>query len=695
MGYEAAMPFANVAIPTPVHGCFTYRVPEGMQLVPGTRVELTFRNRRTIGLCLEMTDAPPSEIDATKLKAVEQLLDEAPALSPALLELVAWMAEYYCAPIGEVCRAALPARMMKPGAPRTTRPTAPAEIGLPHTAEITLNEDQARALEAMIATADEQRFAPFLLHGITGSGKTEIYLRLFAELAARGRRGLLLVPEIALTPQLTARAGNFFGERIALLHSGLTDAQRHEQWRRAREGAVDLVIGTRSALFAPLPSLGAIVVDEEHDGSYKQDEGFAYSARDAAVMRAHIEGIPVVLGSATPSLESLVNAREGKYALFELPRRTGTATLPTVEIVDMRRARHREHDARSGETGGPQPHELAALSPTLYEALAETLARGEQALLFIGRRGFASSVHCEGCGAVFTCPNCDIALTAHLGRNDAITGRLVCHYCDHTVRAPECCAECGGTELTPVGHGSERLEAEIRDFFPKARVARLDSDMAGTGERRRRIFDGMRDGRYDILVGTQMITKGHDFPRVTLVGVVSADTLLGLPDFRSAERAFQLITQVAGRAGRGTRRGRVIVQSYQPEHPSLVAAAEHDLAAFAAAELDHRRALGYPPFARLAAVRLSSTNADAVERAARAVGDRLRAIAGNAEGIAILGPAPAPLAKIRGRLRWQLLIKAAGSTALARFLAQSRAAIAAAAPRNVRTGIDVDPRNML
>jgi len=672
-----SMSFADLAIPSPVHGSFTYSVPEGMALRPGARVAVEFRRRPAVGFVLSLRDSPPEAIDPSRIQPIVEKLDDEPSLSPTVLELVGWMSGYYCAPIGEVVRAALPARLTQPKAPRTTRPTRPHDAHPLESEAVVLNPEQRAALEEIHAQSLRCGHRTFLLHGITGSGKTEVYLSLIGRLAREGRQGLILVPEIGLAPQLAGRAAARFGERVAVYHSGLTDAQRHEQWTRARSGEVDVVIGTRSALFAPLPKLGAIVVDEEHSTSYKQDEGFTYNGRDSAIMRAHLEGVVCVLGSATPTLESYAGVRSGKFSMRELPNRTGGSRPPSIEVVDMRAVR--------GRTAG-----LSSLSPELHEAISRNLGRREQSLLYIGRRGFASAMHCEACGELVSCPNCDISLTMHTGgRADYLT----CHYCDYTCASPEACPACGAAEMNPVGQGTQRLEGELRDFFPDAKIERLDSDMAASTKERRRILDGMRSGGIDILVGTQMITKGHDFPGVTLVGVVSADQALAIPDFRSAERTFQLITQVAGRAGRGEIHGRVLVQTWQPEHPGIAAATRGDAAGFVERELAFRERAGYPPFRRLAAVRLSSLKREDAKAAAARAGEILRAAA--ADGIEVLGPAPAGVERVRNRYRWQLLVKAASAAALAPFLAKVRSEIQAATPRAVRLSIDVDPANLL
>ncbi len=688
------MPFADIAIPSPMRTAFTYLVPEGMPIEVGMRAVVPFHRRTIVGVCLSVSDVAPEGIAANRFKPLQEVLDEKPIFSAKLMELMRWMAAYYGQPIGEIVRAALPARLLKQDGPRTTRPTTPLEVMSLPDEHFTLNEGQQQAFDDCVCATASEHPGAVLLHGITGSGKTEVYLRLFERLIEEKRQGLLLVPEIGLTSQLVGRTAARFGERIAVYHSGLTDAQRHEQWRRIRSGEVDLVIGTRSALFAPLDRLGAIVVDEEHDSSYKQDEGVNYHGRDVAVMRAHLEGALVVMGSATPSLESLANVRNGKYRLHHLPVRTGVATLPSIEIVDMRRDRRRRKEHPNTE-GWRRIDELHSLSPELYDAVAQTFDRGEQSLIFIGRRGFASMIQCEDCGEVFHCPNCDIALTAH-DMNGA--GRLSCHYCDYTIPAPEACAACHSSNIVSLGRGTERVEAELADFFPEARIARLDSDMAASAKRRGRIIDDMRRGAIDILVGTQMVTKGHDFPAVTLVGVISADLALHLPDFRAAERTFQLVTQVAGRAGRADKPGRVIVQTHNPEHFSLLAARDHDVEGFASEELAHRMLLGYPPIVRLANVRFSATDSKFAGDAAERVTALLRKHSGaqaDAQGITVLGPAPAPLSRVRGRYRFHALIKAPTAVVLTRFLAQVRPEIEAILPRRVRLSIDVDPTSLL
>src|SRR6266536_1859551 len=448
--------------------------------------------------------------------------------------------------------------------------------------------DQAAARDVLAAALEAREFAPFLLHGVTGSGKTEVYLRAIAKVRASGRGALVLVPEIALTPQLAGRFRARFGADVALLHSGLSDAERHAEWLRLRHGEARICVGVRSAIFAPVQDLAMVVVDEEHDPSFKQEDGPGYQARDLAVVRAKQAGAACVLGSATPSLESLENARRGRYRLLELPLRVDDRPLPAVEVVDLARLRR-----------GGRP--LGLVSPPLAAALEATLAARQQAILFLNRRGFQTLVVCEACGREERCESCSVSLTYHRRR-----GVLLCHYCGRVERVTPACPACGGPRRG-IGVGTEQVEAAVRQLLPAARVARLDRDAVGSADDVAAVLARFANREVDVLVGTQMVTKGHDFPGVTLVGVVLADVALALPDFRAAERTFQLLAQVAGRAGRGAEPGRVLVQTYAPEHYSIRCAARHDYAAFVAGELASRRALGWPPFARLLAVRVEGS----------------------------------------------------------------------------------------
>ncbi|HKQ69353.1 MAG TPA: primosomal protein N', partial [Polyangiaceae bacterium] len=440
------------------------------------------------------------------------------------------------------------------------------------------------AIEALVPRS-------FLLFGVTGSGKTEVYLRAIAACLGQKRGALVLVPEIALTPQLVGRFRARFGDEVAVIHSGLKDRERHLMWRRLRTGAVQVAIGARSALFAPVQNLGLVVVDEEHDGSFKQEEGARYHARDMGILRAHRAGAVAVLGSATPSLETEMLCRTGKLTRLELPDRArAAAVLPKVELVDLRRI-------------GPGPSGHPLISLPLHRAIEKTVAAGEQTILFLNRRGFAPSVICDRCGHILRCKSCSVALTFHRGRG------LVCHYCDFACPLPPACAECSRGKLVLEGLGTEKLEEAIAAAFPDAKIARLDRDVA-SGAKAEAVIERVRSGEVDILVGTQMVTKGHDLPRVTLVGVINADAAISMPDYRAAERAFQLLVQVAGRAGRSDKLGTVLVQTRDPEHPAIVFASRHDVPGFLERELADRSELGYPPFSRLALVRVDGEDED-------------------------------------------------------------------------------------
>ncbi len=535
-----------------------------------------------------------------------------------------------------------------------------------------LTAGQAEAVALAQAALAEHRFLPVLLHGVTGSGKTEVYLQAIQAALAQGRQALVLVPEIALTPLTVRRFLARFGGRVAVLHSGLRGGERYDAWRRIRRGQADIVVGARSAVFAPLPALGIVVVDEEHDPSYKQEEVPRYHGRDVAIMRAKLLGAPVILGSATPSLESFQRAQGGRYRLARLPQRIEARPLPQVEIVDLRRVE-----------GGDR-----LLSPALCAALAECLARGEQSLLFLNRRGFSTLLLCQECGSVLGCPRCSVSLTHHATR-----GRLRCHTCDFERRPPERCPQCQGSRLRYLGFGTQQLEVAVRERFPRARVARMDRDTAGTWQAATRILEDLERGATDILVGTQMIGKGHDVPNVTLVGVVSADMALHLPDFRAGERTFALLTQVVGRAGRGDRPGLALVQTFNPDHYILRAVQTQDYAALWEAESRLRRDQDLPPFTRAVLAVLSSPQADAAEAAAKEFARLLRA-----RGIGaghLNGPAPAPLYRVRGRYRWHLLVRGPDAGRLRTAVSEAgRRLRASPAGRGVRLDLDVDPASV-
>jgi primosomal protein N' (replication factor Y) len=735
---------AEVAVAAAVRGTFTYRVPEPLRpgLSLGSRVAVPFgRSRRATGYVVGFPAAAPAGFELRDLIAV---LDPFPLFTPELLALVRWAEDYYLVPPGELLRAALPPGLNAragdegparrgvewaapaPGAAaalaglarraraqhavleyllargripveelraafpagrpalgalarrglatieREARAPGGATLAAAGEAPPPLTAAQAAALEA--ATAALGSFAPFLLHGVTGSGKTEVYLRAIARARERGGGALVLVPEIALTPQLAGRFRARFGDDVALLHSGLSPAERHGEWLRLRRGDARICVGVRSAIFAPVQDLAIVVVDEEHDPSFKQEEGPAYQARDLAVVRARSAGAVCLLGSATPSLESLENARRGRYRLLALPDRVDHRPMPVVEIVDL---------TKLGRGGRP----AGLLSPALQGALAATVAAGQQAILFLNRRGFDTLVLCEACGHEARCEGCAVSLTFHRRR-----GVLLCHYCGRLERPAPACPACGGPRRG-VGVGTEQVEAAVRAALPDARIARLDRDAVGSAADVAEVLARFARREVDVLVGTQMVTKGHDFPGVTLVGVVLADTALGLPDFRAAERTFQLLAQVAGRAGRGADAGRVIVQTYNPHSPAIACAAGHDYARFTEGELASREALGYPPFSRLLAVRVEGSEGGA-RRTAEALGDAGRRAVAAGRGLAMLGPAPAPLERLRGRWRWQLLFRGPDAGALRRVHA-ALGPIAARPPGGAQVRFDVDPQAML
>ncbi len=556
------------------------------------------------------------------------------------------------------------------------------EVMFPSPVPLHLYDQQGAVLKEIQSRLKKRRFSTCLLHGVTGSGKTEVYYRAAVEAIQQGRQALLLVPEIALAVYMEGIFRSRMGNKIAIYHSGLSAGERYDQWHRIIRGEVDLVVGARSALFAPLPRLGLIIVDEEHDFSYKQEEGPRYQARDAAVVRGKLEKALVILGSGTPSVQSFHHAATGRYQYLSMPKRVENRPLPTVQIVDMKDM------PESGSGNG-------IVSPILREALGENLADGKQTILFLNRRGFNRVYLCRSCGHSIRCTNCDLALIYHLKEN-----RLACHYCGFHAQPENRCSNCGYEGMKAYGFGTERLEHELREAFPDGRIARMDRDSIRRKGQTFRILKRFSEHEIDIIVGTQMITKGYDFPDVTLVGVIAADLSLGFPDFRAGERTFQILSQVAGRAGRGDQRGKVIVQTFNPEHYAVVTAKDHDYSLFFERERELREQLGYPPFSYLACFRLQGNNSRATATMAQRVG---RGITGvlkrwpkRGKEIQVLGPAEAPLAKLKGKYRWQILVKCKGVELLHYFLREIEALT-----RKMLRGsgvnliVDVDPYQML
>ena len=551
-----------------------------------------------------------------------------------------------------------------------------AHIAPDHADPVQLNIEQQLALNQIVARLSERQYSTFLLHGVTSSGKTEIYLRAMREAIKQGLTALMLVPEISLTPIFSRRLRTQFGESVAILHSSLSEGERTDEWRRIKQGDARVVIGTRSAVFAPLESLGIVIVDEEHDGSYKQDETPRYHGRDTAIVRALRAGAVVVLGSATPSIESFHNAHAGKYAYLRLQTRFGDRALAEVQTVDMREVFKRHGKAQT-------------LSDELKNAISETFARREQSMILLNRRGFSSFLLCRSCGLAIHCPNCDVTLTYH-----RYNSSLQCHYCGYIRPVPRVCDACEGEYIHYVGMGTEQLEANLKELFPEMNIARLDRDTTRRRGSLEQILMEFSSGGIDLLVGTQMIAKGHDFHNVTLVGVVSVDVGLALPDFRAAERTFQLLTQVAGRAGRGDRPGRVIIQTYHPEHYSLVCAKEQNYEEFYKREIVFRRTMHYPPFSALINVLIHDKDHDRASGTASEFARELR-LAARDSGVRVLGPAPAAISRIKNEYRFQVLIKAQSRSRAREALdvAMDRVTSDGHNPRSI--SVEVDPMNLM
>jgi primosomal protein N' (replication factor Y) len=564
---------------------------------------------------------------------------------------------------------------------------------------LVLSSEQEIAVRAIEARLQKGGFETFLLHGVTGSGKTEVYLRAMEQTRRVGRRSLILIPEISLTPQLIDRLNARFRGKVGVLHSALSATDRWTQWWHIVHGNVDVVVGARSAVFAPLPNIGLIVVDEEHDPSYKQDEGLRYNGRDVAVVRGKLSDCPVILGSATPAIESYQNSLDGRYRLLEITQRVQQRPLPSIEIIDLRSKVDASQKlsvdvapsrTKSSPTQSSGEHRL--ISDRFAAFLTKNYQASRQSLIFLNRRGFANFLQCVFCGHVLRCSYCSVTLTFHRKQKIAC-----CHHCNFRRPANERCPECGNPSLSGMGVGTEQIEEIVQRLVPQARIARMDRDTTSKRGAHERLIRSWEKGEIDILVGTQMITKGHDISGVTLVGALLADLSLNLPDFRAGERTFQLLSQVAGRSGRGDIPGTVIIQTYAPDHYTIQHLVNHDYQGFFAAELEFRRALNYPPFSRLVCLRLEGPNVDEVEAKAKILAatlhDKLAKNSTGREIIEILGPAPAPIQKLRNRYRWQLLLKGRKSAALLELAKQARETLPRS--RTLRLHVDVDPYNML
>src|SRR5580704_4090959 len=805
------MTYCDVSLPVPLDQAFTYRLPETMQhrVQPGCRLLVPFGPRKLTGMVLALRADEPEGTGA--VRETLRLVDEEPVLNAELLSLGRWIAQYYCAPLGEVLRSMTPlggevrktklysltdagrdtARQLLLGADEddptllilrllearpmsaaylqkklpdalsvirslekkgfvamedleaqrdplrasatrlraqflasapeglkltkrerelhaflelhpgthhleqleasvkgasqaarslarrnliTLEPEAPTGVFTSEAPPRTLNPHQLDAYQQIEAALRGARFHTFLLEGVTGSGKTEVYLKSIDATIALGRSALLLVPEIALTPAVAGQFLHRFGDRVAILHSAFHDAERAEQWRRIRSGLATVVVGTRSGVFAPVQNLGLVVIDEEHDQSYKQQDTPRYNGRDVAIVRAQGAGAVAILGSATPSLESRYNVQRGKYTLLTLPERIEKRPMPDVEVIDMRQE-------------FLETRKLATFSRRLVDMIGERLEKGEQTMLLLNRRGFSSFVACRACGEKMECVNCAVTLTYH--RRDR---RMLCHYCNYAQKVPSVCPKCGSEYLNFIGTGSEKVEEELHRDFPEARIARMDRDTVSGKRHFESILHGFRDGAFDILVGTQMIAKGHDIPNVTLVGIVSADIGLGLPDFRAAERTFQLLTQAAGRAGRGNLPGIVLIQTINPEHYAIRCAAAQNYEMFYAKEIEFRRLMWYPPFGALANVVIRAAREEDALTRSGALGRLLQPAP---EGVKVLGPAPAAVARLKNEYRFQLLLKTSSRARLSEILREVRRFAAAERWPAVSLLIDVDPMTLL
>jgi primosomal protein N' (replication factor Y) len=741
--------YVRVIIDRGIRRELDYSVPDTLadRIAIGSRVRVPFRDKSALATVLATLD----QSDAKGIRPIEALVGEAPTVSPSLLELAHWMSAYYCCPLEAVMRSLLPQVIrraeiswkkqlvvqplakidngeieeLRRRAPRQAelleaiakleKPISAAQLlressldnqtlralakrGLielreeaierdPHadeqfiaSANLELNPEQVAALKKVTdALATPDRAKPILLHGVTGSGKTEIYLQAIRNALDRGRSAIVLVPEISLTPQTVEHFKSRFAEMhevVAVLHSHLSQGERHDEWHKIHSGRARIVIGARSAVFAPLKDIGLIIVDEEHETTYKQEEAPRYHARDVAVVRAKLEKCAVVLGTATPSLESYHNATTGKYDLVALTQRVDERQMPVMRIVDLRQERRKAKIA-------------PILSEKLSQAIADRLEKREQTILFLNRRGFSTSLLCSNCGQARNCPNCSVALTFH--RHPSVAGRLSCHLCGHTAAVPKKCPECGKDALIYAGFGTEKVESTVSQLFPKATVRRMDADSMTRKDAYRETLRNFRTGKIDILVGTQMIAKGLDFPNVTLVGIINADLALHLPDFRAGERTFQLLTQVAGRAGRGETPGQVFVQTYTPFSPSIQFARHHDFTGYFQQELEFRERCDFPPFKHAMLITARSEHEGRAKLSAETLVRRLREALPTE--FTLSDATPAPLEKLQGQFRFHILLRGQAIVRLSRLVREALEKLPL--PEDVIATVDVDPYQLL
>ncbi|MBF0494331.1 MAG: primosomal protein N' [Candidatus Omnitrophica bacterium] len=625
--------YVEVATGLPVDRTFQYAVT-GKETYPptiGKRVLIPFRSMTRIGYIVKIEDEAVCEDP----KPLVDVIDQSPVFGEDMINLAEWMKNYYYCSWGEALEAMIPG-ILKRGKSASVQRVVEPEIKVEPTEPFEPNKEQQEVLNEVNKCIDVSEHKVFLLHGITGSGKTEIYLQAMATALAKGKSGIVLVPEISLTPQTVERFMSRFGDKIAVFHSKMLDSAKFLEWTRIKEGKAKIVVGPRSAIFSPFEDLGLIVVDEEHEPSYKQDDVPRYHAREVAIKRARDKGIPVILGSATPSLESFHRAMKGEYRLVELTQRTEEKELPNVKLVDMRM----EFETRTGRD---------VISRVMAEALKRDIRKKQQALIFLNRRGFSTFTSCPKCGYIMKCKKCDSPLVFHKEKE-----QLICHYCNFRAEPVEVCPACKGESLKYGGAGTQKVATEIKKILPEARVARMDSDTMTKRASHSKILGEFKNHEIDIIVGTQMIAKGLDFPKVTLVGVIAADANLNLPDFRSGERTFNLITQVGGRAGRGDLGGEVFVQTYTPEHYAIASAVKHNYHKFYDQEIESRRDLEFPPFVNLIKITMRGRKEEKVEKNIQKLYDKL---SGRMPETKLLGPAPSPLYKLKGYYRWNIIVK--------------------------------------
>jgi primosomal protein N' (replication factor Y) len=726
---------AKVVVEISLDREFDYRIPVHLQPViqVGSQVNVPFQSRELRGFVVGLAD---HSAFADKLKDIDGVVGEKPLIPDPIMKLAYWISDYYCAPIEHAVRTVLPSAVRKRGArhkkqlvvsltgqvpeqisarqdeifitlqthgamtlaelqERTGCSVSPvrtlekhglvtidestiirdphAGVELLRTRPFTLMSEQQAALESIAAVMDREKPGTVLLHGVTGSGKTEVYLQAIQHALDQGQGAIVLVPEISLTPQTVDRFRSRFGDCVAVLHSSLSEGERHDEWHRIRNGEAQIAIGARSALFAPIENPGLIVVDEEHEPTYKQDESPRYNARDVAVMRGHLENCCVVLGSATPALESFANVKSGRYALAEMLQRVDDRSMPLMRVVDMRIETEREG----------RPH---IFSRELVQGIYDRLDSREQVILFLNRRGFSSSLQCEQCGYVAECRECSVSMTYHKRAH-----KLLCHICGAEEAVPSACPDCNDPEFKYAGMGTEKIEEVLEKLCPNARVARMDSDTMRKKDSYRTVLDRFRTGKIDILLGTQMIAKGLDFPNVTLVGVLYADMSLHMPDFRAGERTFQLLTQVAGRAGRGEKAGEVIVQAYTPHHPAIQAARSLDYDGFCSQDLEFRKELSYPPFSHLVLLTFKGESEMDVMAAAEGFSSQLRPVL--PESVTHSPPVPAPLARAKGQYRYQIMLRCEHTAKMTKPIRHVLASYKI--PKTVTCTVDVDALSLL